>query len=127
MVEGEDDCWRPGEGVRDASSEEAAVELQMPAPLVVEVEEEPQAQRESRFHAGEAEGGLVHGWVSGEELWRRRRGEERQTCGRRSSAGRAASWPAEEAVVVQGWGPQQLVSEALDARTCRHRPMAEER
>lgn len=103
------------------------MELQMPAPLVVEVEEEPQAQRENRFHAGEAEGELVHGWVSGEEVSRRQREEEHQTCGRRSSAGREASWPAEEAVVAQGWRPQQLVSEALHARTCRHRPMAEER
>lgn len=99
----------------------------MPAPLVVEVEEERQAQGENRSHAGEAEGELVHGWVSGEGLLHRRRGEEHQTCGRHSSAGRAASWPAEEAVVALGWGPQQLVSEALDARTCRHRPMAEER
>ena len=103
------------------------MELQMPAPLVVEVEGQPQAQRENRLHAGEAEGELVHGWVSGEEVSRRRREEERQTCGRRSSAGRAASWPAEEAVVAQGWGQQQLVSEALGARTCRHRPMAEGR
>lgn len=103
------------------------MELQMPAPLVVEVEEQRQAQHGNRSHAGEAEGELVHGWVSGEEVSRRRRGEERQTCGRRSSADRAASWPAEEAVVAQGWGPQQLVSEALDARTCRHRPMAEGR
>lgn len=102
------------------------MELQMPAPLVVEVEEEPQAQCENRSRAGEAEGGQVHGWVLGEEVSRRRRGEELQTCDPRSSAAQLASWPASEAVVAQGWGPQQVL-EALDGRTFRRRPMAEER
>lgn len=119
--EQEDESWQPEEEVQAGCWEAVMAELNLLAPLEAEAEEELQVVR----CAGEVGEEPIHGWVLVEALLSLGRGEELQTCDRRSSSSPLESLLVEEGEEAQDWASLEQLLEAQNERTCLHLPTAE--